>query len=222
MSKPRKLDAFAENAELTARHQRDIQKEVDRADKGKRGKKKKEEAMQVGGRAYPESFPPQHLEKPGLERDLELPPMYEAPHYKGSGKLENMVALITGGDSGIGRAVAVLYAREGADVAIAYLNEHSDAEETKRAVKAEGRRCITLAGDVADLRFCETAVEETVKQLGKLDILVNNAAFQEHVNRLEDLTGEHFDRTLKTNLYGYFYMVKAAVPHMKPGSAIVM
>ena len=222
MSKPRKLDAFAENAELTARHQRDIQKEVDRADKGKRGKKKKEEAMQVGGRAYPESFPPQHLEKPGLERDLERQPMYEAPHYHGSGKLENMVALITGGDSGIGRAVAVLYAREGADVAIAYLNEHADAEDTKRAVEAEGRRCIAIAGDVADMRFCEAAVEETVKQFGKLDILVNNAAFQEHVEQLEELTEEHFDRTIKTNLYGYFHMVKAAVPHMKRGSAIVM
>jgi len=213
---------FAENAELTVRHQRDIQNEVDRADKARRGKKKNHEAMQVGARAYPESFPPQHLEKPGLERDLELRPMYEAPYYRGSGKLENMVALITGGDSGIGRAVAVLYAREGADVAIAYLNEHADAEDTKRAVEAEGRRCIAIAGDVADMRFCEAAVEETLKQFGKLDILVNNAAFQEHVERLEDLTEEHFDRTIKTNLYGYFHMVKAAVPHMQRGSAIVM
>jgi NAD(P)-dependent dehydrogenase (short-subunit alcohol dehydrogenase family) len=223
MSKPRKLDAFAENADLTADRQRAIQKNIDKTDKRRAGKKDKEpEPMQAGEREYPASFPQQHLEKPGLEQELELPPMYEAPHYKGSGKLENMVALITGGDSGIGRAVAVLYAREGADIAIAYLNEHDDAEETKRAVEAEGRRCITLAGDVADLRFCETAVEETVKQLGSLDILVNNAAFQEHVNRLEDLTEEHFDRTMKTNLYGYFHMVRAAVPRMKPGSAIVM
>jgi NAD(P)-dependent dehydrogenase (short-subunit alcohol dehydrogenase family) len=102
------------------------------------------------------------------------------------------------------------------------LNEHADAEETKRAVEAEGRRCITMAGDVADLRFCEAAVEQTLEKFGKLDILVNNAAFQEHVTRLEDLTEENFDRTMKTNLYGYFHMAKAAVPHMKPGSSIVM
>jgi hypothetical protein len=148
--------------------------------------------------------------------------MSDAPDYKGSDKLLDMVALITGGDSGIGRAVAILYAREGADVAIIYLDEHVDAEETKRAVEAEGRRCITIAGDVVDFRFCEAAVKQTIAEFGKLDILVNNAAFQEHVSRLEDLTEEHFDRTIKTNLYGYFHMAKAAVPHMKAGSAIVM
>jgi NAD(P)-dependent dehydrogenase (short-subunit alcohol dehydrogenase family) len=148
--------------------------------------------------------------------------MFEAPDYKGSDKLLDMVALITGGDSGIGRAVAVLYAREGADVAIVYLDEHVDAEETKRMVEREGRRCITIAGDVTDFRFCEAAVEQTIAEFGKLDILINNAAFQEHVARLEDLTEEHFDRTIKTNLYGYFHMARAAVPHMKPGSAIVM
>ena len=118
-----------------------------------------------------------------------------------------MIALITGGDSGIGRAVAVLYAREGADVVIVYLNEHRDAEDTKRAVEAEGRRCITMAGDVTDLRFCEAAVEETIRQFGQIDILVNNAAFQEHTDRLEDLSEQHFDRTIRTNLYGYFHMV---------------
>jgi NAD(P)-dependent dehydrogenase (short-subunit alcohol dehydrogenase family) len=148
--------------------------------------------------------------------------MYEAPGYKGSEKLRDMVALITGGDSGIGRAVAVLYAREGADVAIAYLDEHEDAEETRRAVEAEGRRCIAIAGDVADRAFCEAAVRQTIDAFGHLDILVNNAAFQEHVNALEDLTEEHFDRTIKTNLYGYFHMAKAAVPHIKPGGSIVM
>ena len=120
-----------------------------------------------------------------------------------------------------GRAIAVLYAREGADVAITYLNEHQDAEDTKRAVEAEGRRSIFMAGDVADLTFCEAAVEQTIEEFGKLDILVNNAAFQEHVSRFEELTEEHFDRTVKTNLYGYFHMAKAAVPHMKPGSAII-
>jgi NAD(P)-dependent dehydrogenase (short-subunit alcohol dehydrogenase family) len=179
--------------------------------------------MQAGARAYPKSFAKQHLEKPGLESELAPQPMYDAPHYGGSDKLRDMLALITGGDSGIGRAVAVLYAREGADVAITYLNEHADAEETKRAVEAEGRRCIVMAGDVADFRFCQAAVERTVEEFGKpLDILVNNAAFQEHVTHFEDLTEEHFDRTLKTNLYGYFHMAKAAVPHMKPGSSIVM
>jgi NAD(P)-dependent dehydrogenase (short-subunit alcohol dehydrogenase family) len=178
--------------------------------------------MQAGQRAYPTEFPAEHLEKPGLEQDLALTPMYEAPRYEGSNKLRDMVALITGGDSGIGRAVAVLYAREGADVAIVYLNEHADAQETKRVVEAEGRRCIVLAGDVADPLFCEAAVKHTIKELGKLNVLVNNAAFQEHVMRFEDLSEAHFDRTVKTNLYGYFHMAKAAVPHMKPGSAIVM
>jgi NAD(P)-dependent dehydrogenase (short-subunit alcohol dehydrogenase family) len=148
--------------------------------------------------------------------------MYQAPHYQGSEKLAGMVALITGGDSGIGRAVAVLYAREGADVAIAYLDEYEDAEETKRAVEAEGRRCIVMAGDVADLEFCQAAIDQTIAAFGQLDILVNNAAFQEHVRSLEELTEEHFDRTLKTNLYGYFHMAKAAVPHMRRGGAIVM
>jgi NAD(P)-dependent dehydrogenase (short-subunit alcohol dehydrogenase family) len=118
--------------------------------------------------------------------------------------------------------VAVLYAREGADVAIAYLNEHGDAEDTKRAVEKEGRRCITISGDVADPEFCKEAVSRTVKELGAIDVLVNNAAFQEHVPDFLDLTPDHFDRTLKTNLYGYFFMAQAAVPHMKQGAAIVM
>ena len=179
--------------------------------------------MQAGARLYPEPpLPAQHLDKPGEEADLDLQPMYDAPHYKGSDKLNDMVALITGGDSGIGRAVAVLFAREGADVAIAYLSEHEDAAETKRAVEKEGRRCILLSGDVANPEFCRTAVAKTVEAFGKLDILVNNAAFQEHVNAFEDLSDEHFDRTIKTNLYGYFYMAKAAVPEMKNGGSIIM
>ena len=217
-----RLQTFAENAEQTARRQRDIQKEVDRADKAATGiKDKKFRAMQAGDRAYPSSFPTQHLRKPGLEAELKPQPMSEAPDYRGSDKLLDMVALITGGDSGIGRAVAIFYAREGADVAIIYLDEHVDAEETKRLVEREGRRCITIAGDVTDFRFCKAAVEQTIAEFGKLDILVNNAAFQD-VSRLEDLTEEHFDRTIKTNLYGYFHMAKAAVPHMKAGGAIVM
>jgi hypothetical protein len=172
---------------------------------------------------YPEPpLPGQHLKKPGKETDLALKPMYDAPHYKGSEKLKNKVALVTGGDSGIGRSIAILFAREGADVAIAYLTEDEDAEETKRAVEKEGRRCILMSGDVADPKFCEAAVKRTVAELGKLDILINNAAFQEHVTKFEDLTEQHFDRTIKTNLYGYFHMAKAAVPEMKNGSAIVM
>jgi NAD(P)-dependent dehydrogenase (short-subunit alcohol dehydrogenase family) len=211
--------SFAKQAEATARDERAIQQRIDRLDA--KQTPEKPAAMQAGAREYPVHFPKQHLKKPGAEADLQLAPMYDAPHYKGSEKLLDKVALITGGDSGIGRAVAVLYAREGADVAIAYLNEHDDAAETKRAVEAEGRRCITLAGDVADAAFCKSAVDTTLKELGHLDVLVNNAAFQEHVHDITELTDEHFDRTIKTNLYGYFYLARAAVPHMPPGSAII-
>jgi hypothetical protein len=215
--------AFSATAQRAAQQGRDIQKNVDRTEKAAgKPKDSKPQAMQAGARAYPSSFPKQHLDKPGLEAELETRPMYQAPHYKGSEKLAGMAALITGGDSGIGRAVAVLYAREGADVAIAYLNEHKDAEETKRAVEAEGRRCILMAGDVADPGFCRSAVDQTIEAFGQLDLLVNNAAFQEHARALEELTEEHFDRTIKTNLYGYFHMAKAAVPHMRRGGAIVM
>ncbi len=178
--------------------------------------------MQAGQREYPSEFPAEHLKKPGLEADLDQAPMYDAPDYLGSEKLLGKVALITGGDSGIGRAVAVLYAREGADVAICYLTEHEDAEETKRLVEKEGRRAILMSGDVANPEFCKAAVEKTVAEFGRLDVLVNNAAFQEHVDDILELSDAHFDRTLKTNLYGYFYMARAAIPHLKPGSAIVM
>jgi len=214
--------AFAAKAANTARQERSIQARIDRADRSRGKKPKAKNAMQAGQRAYPQSLPTQHLKKPGNEADLKLAPMYEAPEYKGSEKLAGGAALITGGDSGIGRAVAVLFAREGADVAIVYLDEHEDAEQTKRAVEAEGGRCLVLSGDVADPQFCAAAVEATIDAFGKIDILVNNAAFQEHAQSLEALSEEHFDRTLKTNLYGYFHMAKAAVPHMGEGSAIVM
>jgi NAD(P)-dependent dehydrogenase (short-subunit alcohol dehydrogenase family) len=218
-----RMESFADAAEQTAKAERAIQEEIERKEKARGKPEKDDEAMQAGARRYPQPpFPKQHQKKPGSEAELDLAPMYDAPHYLGSQKLKDKVALVTGGDSGIGRAVAVLYAREGADVAVAYLNEHKDAEETKRAVEKEGCRCIVLSGDVADPKFCEAAVAETVKAFGRLDVLVNNAAFQEHVLAFEDLTETHFDRTLKTNLYGYFHMAKAAVPHMKPGSAIVM
>jgi NAD(P)-dependent dehydrogenase (short-subunit alcohol dehydrogenase family) len=222
-SDPLNLSEFRKGAEEAARAGRDIQHKIDEKEKGGGKDKKNGHAMQAGARVYPEPpFPDQHLKKPGQEVDLKLQPMYDAPHYKGSDKLKDKVALVTGGDSGIGRAVAVLFAREGADIAVAYLTEDKDAEETKLAVEKEGRRCILLSGDVADPKFCEAAVKKTVAELGKLDILVNNAAFQEHVRDFEDLTEEHFDRTIKTNLYGYFHMAKAAVPEMRNGSAIVM
>jgi NAD(P)-dependent dehydrogenase (short-subunit alcohol dehydrogenase family) len=227
MSQAIRKDRFSEAAEKAAAAGRAIQQVIDSREKSKSSqdneKGGKKAAMQAGARKYPEPpLPAQHLQKPGEESDLKLAPMYDAPHYKGSEKLKGKVALITGADSGIGRAVAVLYAREGAEVAVAYLNEHEDAEETKRAVEKEGRRCIVISGDVADPDFCKEAVSRTVKELGSIDILVNNAAFQEHVPDFLDLTAEHFDRTLKTNLYGYFFMAQAAVPHMRQGSAIVM
>lgn len=185
-------------------------------------KSKKKKAVQVGQRKYPSPpLPRQHLEKPGDESELRPRPKFEAPEYRGSGKLEGMTALITGGDSGIGRAVAVLYAREGADVAIVYLDEVGDAEETRAAVEREGRQALLIKGDVTDSGFCRTAVERTIDEFGRLDILVNNAAFQQHVETIEELSDEQFDHTFKTNIYGYFRMAKAAIPHLGPGSAIV-
>jgi len=167
-------------------------------------------------------FPKQHQPKPGLESKLQPKPKYSAPAYRGSEKLKEKVALITGGDSGIGRAVAVLYAREGANVALVYLpEEQSDAEEARDAVEAEGRACLLIPGDVTEREFCEEAVGRTVDHFGKLDILVNNAAFQQHQENIEDLTDEQWDHTFKTNIYGYFRMSKAALQHMKKGSAIV-
>ncbi len=199
---------------------RKIQQAVDERDRGR--SKPAPKAMQAGPRNYPKTFPAQHLRKRGIEAELEFAPMFEGHGYSGSGKLKGMVALITGGDSGIGRAIAVLYAREGADVAIVYLDEHEDAEQTKAAVEAEGTKCVLIAGDVRKAAFCARAVKKTVKTFGQLDILVNNAAFQEHEAQIEELSDEHFDLTLKTNLYGYFYMARAAVPHLKPGGSIVM
>jgi NAD(P)-dependent dehydrogenase (short-subunit alcohol dehydrogenase family) len=176
-----------------------------------------------GTARYPKPpYPPQHQERPGLEQKIEPRPRYEGSRYHAAGKLTGKVALITGGDSGIGRAVAVFYAKEDADVAIVYLaEEQPDAEETRDAVLREGRRCVLIPGDVTDASFCRFAVEETVRALGKLDILVNNAAFQQHQESLEDVSEEQWDRTFRTNIYGYFYMAKAALPYLAEGSAIV-
>jgi NAD(P)-dependent dehydrogenase (short-subunit alcohol dehydrogenase family) len=157
---------------------------------------------------------------PGHESALQPKPEWQ-PRYPGSGRLEGKVALITGADSGIGRAVAALFAREGADVAILYLCEHDDAAKTKGIVEAEGRRAVTIAGDVGDKAFCERAVAEAVEALGGLDILVNNAAEQHPDKDIRDISEEQLKRTFQTNIFGYFFMVQAARPHLKRGSAIV-
>lgn len=218
-----RMQGFTEEAERTAEEQRRIQSRIDRRAGGDGpGAGSGGPAVQAGARRQPENpLPKQHLEKPGHESDLDPLPRYEAPDYRGSGKLENMVALITGGDSGIGRAVAVLFAREGADVALVYLSEHEDAAETKRAVEREGVRCLTLSGDVRNPEFCEAAVETVLEEFGRLDVLVNNAAFQLHVRGLQELTDEHLDMTMRTNLYGYIQMVRAAEPHLEEGASIV-
>lgn len=208
-------------AKNTASRQRQIQKKVKKADK-KNPEVETKKAMQAGAREYPSPpFPKVHQSKPGNESALPFAPMYDAPYYLGSKKLEGKTAIITGGDSGIGRAVAVLFAREGADVAICHLDEKGDAEITKQEVEAEGRRCITIMGDVRDRKFCQSAVKKTISAFKRLDILVNNAAFQVHTYQLEELTEKHFDETIRTNLHGYFFMAQAAVPHMAPGSSII-
>lgn len=167
-------------------------------------------------------FPPQHQSGVGLESKLDPQPRFLAPRYRPADKLKGKVALITGGDSGIGRAVAVMYAREGADVAFTYLPvEKEDAEVTRRHVEKAGRRCLMLAGNLASADFCEDAVRRTVQEFGQLDILVSNAAHQNRKESLDEVTDEEFDTTFKTNVYAYFRLCRAALRHMKPGAAII-
>jgi NAD(P)-dependent dehydrogenase (short-subunit alcohol dehydrogenase family) len=167
-------------------------------------------------------FPKQHQEGPGIESKLDPRPRYKAEAYRPAGKLKDKVALITGGDSGIGRAVALLYAREGAQVAITYLpEEQSDADDTRKAIEGVGGTCLAIAGDLTEAAFCDNVVEQTVQHFGKLDILVANAAHQNRKPTLQDVTDEEFDRTFKTNIYSYFRLSRAALRHMRPGSAII-
>jgi NAD(P)-dependent dehydrogenase (short-subunit alcohol dehydrogenase family) len=210
------------NQDDVAEHQKAIQSRQDQKDASEQREVEHKEAVQTGPVKHPvPPLPQQHLSKPGIEAEMQLKPQFMAEHYKGSGKLQGQVAIITGGDSGIGRAVAVLFAREGADVAILYLNEYEDAAFTQRCVEAEGQRCVTIAGDVKDMEFCQEAVDKVVAQWGRLDILVNNAAFQEHAASLLDLTEERFDETMRTNVYGYFHMAKAVLPYLKHGASII-
>jgi NAD(P)-dependent dehydrogenase (short-subunit alcohol dehydrogenase family) len=166
--------------------------------------------------------PPQQQDRrPGLESEMTPQPRAEDRAYRPSDKLRGKVALITGGDSGIGRAVAILFAKEGANIAVSYFDEHTDAAETKRQVEAEGRRCILLPGDIGEEAHCQEIVERTVSELGKLDILVNNAAEQHPQESIEDITAEQLERTFKTNIFAMFYMVKASLKHLREGSTII-
>lgn len=169
-----------------------------------------------------EQRPPQHQDQqPGMEYKLKPRPKADDPNYRGSGKLEGKVALITGGDSGIGRAVAIAFAKEGADISIVYLNEHKDAEETKSLVEQQGAVCLLLAGDVGEEEFCQYAVQQTLEKLKRLDILVNNAAVQYPQDSVMDISAEQLNKTFRTNVFAMFYLIKVALPHLKKGSAII-
>ncbi len=171
---------------------------------------------------YRIEFPPQHQDKqPGMEYLMTPRPIFNNPYYRPAGKLYNKVAIITGGDSGIGRATAVGFVKEGATVVIVYYDEHKDAEETKEFIERMGGRCLLLAGDIKDTKFCDKIVEETIKTFGKIDILVNNAGVQYQQKSLLDITDEQFDLTMKTNIYSMFYLTKRALKHMKSGASII-
>jgi NAD(P)-dependent dehydrogenase (short-subunit alcohol dehydrogenase family) len=187
--------------------------------KAKREKKGK--AAKKAAKKGPE-IPPQHQERqPGIEAEMTPRPRAEDEAQRGSGKLAGKVAIITGGDSGIGRAVAIAFAKEGADVAVAYLDEHEDAEETRRLVEEKGRRCLLIAGDVGDEAFCRRIVERTVRKLGRLDVVVNNAAEQHEQEKLEDISRSQLERTFRTNIFSQFFLTRAALRHLREGSAII-
>ncbi|WP_159917139.1 SDR family oxidoreductase [Pantoea sp. 18069] len=205
----------------TVAKQKDIQAQQNAADKKPKKAKPAQPAPGPGRKAPSAPMSRQHLTKPGKEAQMQQQPHYDAPGYQGSGKLKGMTALITGGDSGIGRAVAILYAREGANVAIAYLNEHEDAKKTCALIEAEGTKSIAISGDIKSAKFCADAVKKVVKQFGGLNILVNNAAFQEHADSLEDLSEERIEETFRTNIFGYMHMAKAALPHLSKGDCII-
>jgi len=169
-----------------------------------------------------QQFPPQQQgHQPGIQAKMQPQPEAQSPAYRAAGKLEGKAALITGGDSGIGRSVAILFAKEGADVAIVYKDEHEDAKETKRDVEQAGRRFLAIAGDVGDENFCRQAVQRVAKEFGHLDILVNNAAEQQTQKNITDISSEQMERTFRTNIFAMFYLVKAAMPHLKEGSTII-
>lgn len=172
--------------------------------------------------SFPNKIPPQKQQRqPGLTALMEPQPIHEDPLYMPSGKLMGKTALITGGDSGIGRAVAIAYAMEGADVAVGYLNEKEDAEETKRIVEGKGKRCLLLPGDIGEESFCREMIDKVIREFGKLDILVNNAGEQHPQKSIEDITRHQLERTFKTNIFSMFYLLKAAIPYLKPGSSII-
>lgn len=168
------------------------------------------------------SFPPQHQDRqPGIEISMNPRPISVNPDYKPCGQLTQKVALISGGDSGIGRAISLLFALEGADIGIIYLNEHDDANMTKADIEKVGRRCLLMAGDIGNERFCQQAVNQVIKEFGHLDILINNAAEQHVQTTLENITSEQLERTFRTNIFSYFYLTKAALPHLKKGNVII-
>jgi NAD(P)-dependent dehydrogenase (short-subunit alcohol dehydrogenase family) len=188
----------------------------------KQAKEEPKESRDVADDKPKPPFPPQHQERPGLEREMTPRPEYKGRNYLPAGKLEGKVALVTGGDSGIGRSVAYLFAREGADVALVFLEaEQPDARELRDEIRQLGRRALLIPGDVADPEFCERAVKQTIETFGQLHILVNNAAYQNRKTSLDEISDADWDRTFRTNIYGYFYMARAALPYLERGAAII-